>query len=200
MSILPVRDGEFSETAVQSALRRGVLSVEGFIPFPREATEQSIPDRFEQQVARYPTRIALKTVKNALTYEALNRAANRIARTIVALRGTANEPIAFLLKEDAQLIAGILGALKAGKIYVALDPSYPRRNISFMLDDSQAALLLTDEAHARLASSIAGRDCTVVNLEENRPRSFEENLGVGLSPDKLTSSTHRALPAGPKAS
>ena len=46
-----------------------------FALFPKEAVQQSIPDRFEQQVRRYPQRLAVKTGEHALTYEALNRAA-----------------------------------------------------------------------------------------------------------------------------
>ena len=58
-----------------------------FIEFKKEEIEQSIPARFEQQVPRYPDRLAVKTRNHALTYNALNRAANRVAHAILAKRG-----------------------------------------------------------------------------------------------------------------
>src|ERR1700681_4456970 len=63
-----------------------------FAEFPEAAVEQSIPDRFEQQVRRCPRQIALRTGHHELTYDALNETANRLARAILARRGPAEEP------------------------------------------------------------------------------------------------------------
>ncbi|HLF04850.1 MAG TPA: hypothetical protein VI855_06510, partial [Dehalococcoidia bacterium] len=57
-----------------------------FIEFREEETEQSIPDRFEQQVCRHPHRLAVKTRSHELTYDALNQLANRVAQAILAQR------------------------------------------------------------------------------------------------------------------
>src|ERR1017187_5310903 len=57
-----------------------------FVPFLKEETEQCIPQRFEQQVTRHADRIAVKGRKHSLTYDALNRWANRVARAILASR------------------------------------------------------------------------------------------------------------------
>jgi non-ribosomal peptide synthetase component F len=65
-----------------------------FTEFSKEDVEQSIPDRFEQIVAQYPDRIAVKTRQHALTYDALNNAANRIAQAILAQLGESSEPVA----------------------------------------------------------------------------------------------------------
>ena len=53
-----------------------------FIEFESNEIEQSIPDRFEQQVRRYPHRLAVKTTNHKLTYEELDQAANRVARDL----------------------------------------------------------------------------------------------------------------------
>ena len=57
-----------------------------FVEFRREDTEQSVPERFEQQASRFPDRIAVKTPDQLLTYHTLNQPANRIARAILAAR------------------------------------------------------------------------------------------------------------------
>jgi non-ribosomal peptide synthetase component F len=50
-----------------------------FVEFKKEAIEQSIPERFEKIAHEYPARLAVKTKHQALTYDELNRASNRIA-------------------------------------------------------------------------------------------------------------------------
>ena len=54
-----------------------------FIPFPREAIEQSIPERFEQMVRLYPERLGVQDKSQTLTYDELNKSANRIAHAIL---------------------------------------------------------------------------------------------------------------------
>src|SRR5215213_6050929 len=76
-----------------------------FIRFEKEETEQSIPQRFEQQVSRYPDRLAAKTRNHRLSYAALNKVANRVARALLAQRGEGAESIALLLEHDASMVA-----------------------------------------------------------------------------------------------
>ena len=89
--------------------------------FERDEIEQSIPGRFEKQVAKYPDRLAVKTRCYNLTYMALNQTANRLAHTVRAQHTRGGEPIALLLGHDAPLIAAMLAVLKTGKGYVALE-------------------------------------------------------------------------------
>jgi non-ribosomal peptide synthetase component F len=68
----------------QEAIRAKCFHPSGsFVEFKKEEIEQSIPDRFERQVARYPDRIAVKTRGHTFTYDELNRAANRVAHAIL---------------------------------------------------------------------------------------------------------------------
>ena len=103
----------------------GPSPVNRFAPFPREAIEQSIPARFAQQVARAPDRLAVKSGADELSYGALDRLANRVANAMLAACGQVSEPIVLLIEQGTLLVAAILGTLKAGKIYVPLDPSFP---------------------------------------------------------------------------
>jgi non-ribosomal peptide synthetase component F len=101
-------------------------STQQFISFPKEAIEQSIPERFLQQVKSQGDRLAIKTDQYQLTYAQLNQLSNRIARGILAQSKPEPEPIALLLASDAPLIAAMLGVLKTGKFYVPLDPAQPQ--------------------------------------------------------------------------
>ncbi|MCH8061998.1 MAG: AMP-binding protein, partial [Chloroflexi bacterium] len=84
-----------------------------FIPFDREAIEQSISDRFEQMVRMYPHRLAVKAGHEELSYDELNRASNRIAHAVLEQLGEGSEPIALLFERGVQAIAAIMGVLKA---------------------------------------------------------------------------------------
>ncbi len=82
-----------------------------FIRFQKHEIEQSIPDRFEAQVLRYPDRLAVKTRSQQLTYQDLNQAANRIAHAILTRLGDKEEPVAILIEQSESQIAAILGVL-----------------------------------------------------------------------------------------
>src|SRR5438128_2117900 len=81
-----------------------------FIEFRKEEIEQSVVARFEQQVRKYPDRLAVKTRTQQLTYAELNQAANRTAEAILAERGVAQEPIALLFPKGVPLIIAIFSA------------------------------------------------------------------------------------------
>jgi amino acid adenylation domain-containing protein len=156
-----------------------------FIEFAAEEVEQSIPARFERQVDRYPDRRAIKVGPHQLTYAELNRAANRVARAILARTGHEQEPVALLLEHGASLIAAILGALKAGKIYLPLDPSYPRARSAYMLEDAGATLVVTSGRHLALAGGLNEAARPPLNIDEVESTTPEVNLDLPVPPDAL---------------
>ena len=145
--------------------------------------EQSIASRFEQQVARYPDRIAVVGDEFRSTYAELDQAANRIARVILAHTVTADQTIALLFRPGVSIIAAILGILKAGKIYVALDPAYPRARLGYMLQDSEAKLILTDQLHFPLAQELASNGQQIIDCENIDPTISPEKVSVSCSGD-----------------
>src|SRR5262249_14323423 len=113
-----------------------------FLEFEKEAVEGSIPDRFDKIAAVYPDRIAVKSGIRKFTYEELNVESNRIAQAILAESGYSSEPIAIYLNPACDIIAALVGVLKAGRIYVPSDPTDPAVRNALMLEDSQARLLV----------------------------------------------------------
>ncbi len=163
----------------EQSKRRGphgasIRAVAGFVPFAKGEIEQSIPGRFEQQVKAHSQRIAVKSERYVVTYEALNQWANRVAHALIGACGTVSEPIALLLDRDAPHVAAILGVLKAGKIYVPLAPSYPLARNQLILDDSQARWIVTDNANLRAGWELAGDTASILNVDaledESDPR------------------------------
>jgi amino acid adenylation domain-containing protein len=115
----------------------------------------SIPGRFAAVVARHAGRIAISTPDTQWTYAELDQRSTALAAGILDRLGDATGPVALLMEHDAPLLAAILGVLKAGKMYLALDPASPAERSAAMLADAGAGLLLTDQRNAAPASSLA---------------------------------------------
>lgn len=136
-----------------------------FNEFTPAEVESSIPARFERMVRLFPNHTAVAAAQR-YSYAELNRRADLIAQTVLERRGEGNEPVALLLSQDAPAIAAILGVLKAGKIYAALDPAQPVARLRAMLDDLQSQLILTDVEHLPLTAKLAHANERVLNLNE----------------------------------
>lgn len=155
------------------------------ISYDPAAVEQSVPACFEAAAARYPDRPAVQRQDQVFTYDALNRAANRLAHAILAERGPCPEPVTILLEQSPAAIIAILGILKAGKIYVPLDRSHPPARQAIILDDSQATLLVTNRRNLAAAEALAGARLPRLALDALSPILPETNPAVAIAPDPL---------------
>ena len=170
----------------QQAMRDKCFYPRGtFVEFKAEGVGQSIPERFEEQVRNYPGRIAVNDGSQQLTYDALNNVANRISRAILAYRGESQEVICPLFEPGAMGIAAFLGVLKANKICVPLDPSLASARTSYILEDSQAAALLTNSRNLPLARALAPDGCRLINLDEVDSDRPTDDPGLDISPDSI---------------
>src|SRR5262249_1034345 len=139
----------------------------------------------EEQVRRYPDRLAVKTRVQALTYAELNAAANRVAHGILAVGGEGAAPVALLCDRGAPFITALLGALKAGRIFVMLDRGYPPARLAEILEDAQADLIVASEATVLLAGGLAQGKLPVVNIDALDAGLSVNNPGLAVSPDAV---------------
>ncbi|MEI5663845.1 amino acid adenylation domain-containing protein [Bosea sp. CCNWLW174] len=98
---------------------------------------------FERKVQQQPEAIAVSCGDQQLSYAALNAWADRIAAELTARVDTPESRVGLLIERSPALVAGMLGALKAGFPYVPLDPVMPKARIQRILRDSEAVALLT---------------------------------------------------------
>ena len=110
--------------------------------------EVCVHQLFESQVKRTPDAVALITSQEKLSYATLNARANRLARLLKDSGVGPEVIVGVLLDRSTEMVVALLAILKAGGAYVPLDPSYPRERLEFMLADSQAAVLLTNDKAA----------------------------------------------------
>jgi amino acid adenylation domain-containing protein len=163
------------------------MRIDGSADFKFEDVEQSMSARFEEIVRRHPGRLAVKMGESALTYEQLNHAANRIAHAILNLAGAAKEPIGLLFEQGIDVIAAILGVLKSGKFYIALDPSSPPERMRHILQDSGATVLLTNNQNANFSGMLLTANLTVLSVEKIERALPTSNPEVPISPDDTAS-------------
>ncbi|NKF08874.1 amino acid adenylation domain-containing protein, partial [Clostridium gasigenes] len=108
-------------------------------------SEKTINQLFEEIAENTPDKIAVKFQEESLTYKELNKKANRIARVLVEKGIRLEESIGILSNKSIETIVGIIGILKAGGSYLAIDSKYPKERIEYMLKDSKARIVLIAE-------------------------------------------------------
>ncbi|PQQ33035.1 non-ribosomal peptide synthetase [Photorhabdus luminescens] len=114
------------------------------------ATQAPYPDQccihqlFEQQAEKTPDAIALMYEEHILSYAALNARANRLARRLIRQGIRSDDRVAVLLERSIELVVAQLAILKAGAVYVPIDPRVPDERQHWLINDCSAKLLLTD--------------------------------------------------------
>jgi amino acid adenylation domain-containing protein/non-ribosomal peptide synthase protein (TIGR01720 family) len=105
--------------------------------------QECLPDLFEAQVARSPQAPAVAVDGVELSYEELNRRANRLAHHLRSLGVGPEDLVGLLLRRSAELVVAVLAVAKAGAAYLPLDPDYPAERIRYMCTDAAPVRVLT---------------------------------------------------------
>ena len=120
------------------------------------------PQLFEQQVDRRPNDVAVVCEKEHLTYGELNIRANQLAHHLCRLGVGPEVPVALWTERSLEMIIGLLAILKAGGVYVPLDPALPKERLAIILDDSQTSIVLTQKS---LVENLPERKMQVICLD-----------------------------------
>ncbi|NCS55469.1 MAG: amino acid adenylation domain-containing protein [Microcystis aeruginosa G11-04] len=133
------------------------------------ATEKDYPFHhcvhhlFEEQAARTPAAVAVVFEGQELTYQELNIQANQLAHYLQSLGVNSEVLVGIYLERSLLVIVGLLAILKAGGAYIPLDPDYPQQRLTYMAEDAQISLLLTQES---LLDSLPVEDVGVIVLDK----------------------------------
>jgi amino acid adenylation domain-containing protein len=148
------------------------------------ATEKDYPFHhcvhhlFEEQAARTPAAVAVVFEGQELTYQELNIQANQLAHYLQSLGVNSEVLVGIYLERSLLVIVGLLAVLKAGGAYIPLDPDYPQQRLTYMAEDAQISLLLTQES---LLDSLPVEDVGVIVLDK-----LAEKLTVESSENPLS--------------
>jgi amino acid adenylation domain-containing protein len=153
-----------------------------FQAFPRRDVEGTIPARFERQVDRHAGRLAIKMGTEQWTYQMLNALANRLAWAILEARPAPGAPVAGLFEQGVQAVAAPLGVLKAGHVYVPLDPAHPPARLALIFESSRPAVLLTTARHVSLAEALLASSGRLIVVDRLTGRLPTHNPGSPAGP------------------
>ena len=111
----------------------------------------------EERAARAPEAVAVADDDYQLSYAELNARANQLAHHLTSLGVGPGMLVGLCMERSVDLVVGVLGILKAGAAYVPMDPTYPKERLAFMLSDTGAPVLLTQQAVVQYLPPFAGR-------------------------------------------
>ncbi len=160
---------------------------DAFVPFERAHVEQSLARRFAWQVERSASRLAVRIGAESVTYGALDRWASCIANGLLDALGRGEEPVALLFDSDVTHVAAQLGVLKAGKICIPMDVTFPAARLSTMLADARVRVVLTDRAHQDQAAALcrASPGSEPVDVAALAKRGSDRDHGLDIAPDAI---------------
>lgn len=135
---------------------------------------------FEAQAEKRPEGAAVVLDGAELSYRELNRRADQLACHLRALGVSAGSPVGVYMRQSFEMVISVLGILKAGACCLPLDPSYPTERLSFMLDDSRASVVLSQEA---LAHAFPATAAQIVHVDSDE--TLREDAGENVAPRAL---------------
>ena len=119
------------------------------VEYPQQETITSL---FEKQVLKSPNAIATVYEGQKLTYKQLDEKSNQLANYLRE-KGVKDETfVPICVERSLNMIVGILAIIKAGGVYVPVDPNYPQERVDFILNDLQAEIVVTENAFAEFFS------------------------------------------------
>jgi amino acid adenylation domain-containing protein len=155
------------------------------------ATQASYPSHqyihhfIEAQIEQTPDAIALFFEDTSLTYRELNRRSNQLAHYLCSLGVGPEVPVSIYMERSLEMVIGLLGIIKAGGVYIPLDPVYPEERLRFMMTEIGASVILTQK---KLRASLPEITATIVSLDDSWSAlaAYDEaNPVIAIEPDNL---------------
>ena len=158
--------------------------------------DKTISQLFEIQVNKTPDDIAIVFEKQNITYKELNKKANQVANYLRKRGIKQNDIIGIMLPRSFELIISILGVLKSGACYIPIDPTYPEKRVQYMLENSNAKLLITSN---ELYDNMDFEDKIHINDDEINGQNYQNLKNINTPEDMsyiIYTSGSTGLPKG----
>jgi amino acid adenylation domain-containing protein len=125
---------------------------------------EGLQQKFERQAEQRPHDVAVVDGGVQVTFGELNARANKLAHYLKKIGVAPEVSVGVFVERSANMIVALLGVLKAGGAYVPLDVAYPKERVDYVLQDSRARVLLTNE---QWLTRLPATDCTVIALDRD---------------------------------
>jgi amino acid adenylation domain-containing protein len=124
--------------------------------------DKCLHELFTEQAGKTPDAVAVVYEDSELSYGELDRRSNRLAHYLRGLGVGPDVIVGLCVERSVEMVIGLLGILKAGGIYLPLDPSYPAERLGYMLADAKAPVVVTQ---TRLLAQLPEHDACVVQID-----------------------------------
>lgn len=142
------------------------------------ANEGVVNKVFDRAVAQNPQKTILIAEDGELTYDELNKKANRIANALIKRGVNIEDKVMFMMRRNSDLIAAVLGIVKAGAAFIPIDPKYPINRINQILEDSDSKFVIT-------SSEIEYDGENRIDVDDLLDESDDSNPEIELTQDNL---------------
>jgi amino acid adenylation domain-containing protein len=132
---------------------------------------------FEQQVQRTPEATAAVFHYEHISYKELDTLANQLANYLRVRKVAPGSLIAILMERSLNMLVALLGVMKAGCTYIPLDVIYPEERIAFVLEETEATVILTESTLKRSLSSWSGLR---INVDADWAQIVSQELTVAV--------------------
>ncbi|MDE1376384.1 non-ribosomal peptide synthetase, partial [Bacillus licheniformis] len=126
---------------------------------------KAIHQLFEEQAKRIPDHTAVVFEDQKLTYRQLNEKANQVARLLREKGVKPDTLVGIMMERSSDMIAAILGVLKAGGAYLPIDPEYPLERMRYMAFDSEVKVIISD---VPLAEELTAESIELIHMDDER--------------------------------
>ena len=150
-----------------------------------EGRQHCTHEKFQSQAERSPDAVAAVYDQHQLSYGELDRRANRLANHLRRVGLGPEERVALCSERGLEMIIALLGVLKAGAAYVPLDPGFPQDRLAYMLEDSQARVLVTQQSLTGMLSQEVARVVCLDADWEQIGRESDQAPAIEVSPRNL---------------
>jgi amino acid adenylation domain-containing protein len=178
-------DAEHHRQSLLSAVERR-FQLEELAGPSRELPDLRFHELFERRVREHPDAPAARCGTRTMTYDELNRRANRIANALLARGLRPEDVVAVVTERDLDWMAAVIAVLKAGGVYLPVEPRFPAERVATMLTRSECRLVLAERHAAANLEAAAVPGVEVIHLDAPSDElGGEADPGVAVAADQL---------------
>ena len=153
----------------------------------------------ENSAERLPDKIALITDEQRLTYREINQSANQLATALVDMGAQRQDRVVIFLDSSVESVISLFGILKAGAIFIMLNPTMKSNKLNYILKDSGASTLITQTTKARIINEAIHDTPNLKNIiwagkSGQLPAKLPSNIGSHLWEDAITGNVSSSVP------
>ncbi|WP_406179768.1 non-ribosomal peptide synthetase [Streptomyces canus] len=149
----------------------------------RELPDRRVHELFEERVGKHPDAVAAVQGERQWTYAELNSRANQVGRALLARGLEAEGVVAVVMERDLDWMAAVLGVLKAGGVYLPVEPHFPAERVSRTLSRAGCELVVTERGST---GSLSGTTATTLFVDAAYAESHaDDDLGIPVAADQL---------------